>query len=261
VVRLWDRFLTESDQETFRRSGFGGPVGFGERPVLLVVDVNYNFCGEYRLPLHESVARWPSSCGPQAWDAVARTRTLIEAARGAAVPVFFSTGMREGSTLFDRGRWNDKSVRSQEHGANPRGNDVVDELAPLPHEIVLRKGRPSAFFGTMLTSYLVDLGADSLVVCGTTTSGCVRATVTDAFSYNFRVTVVEECTFDRGEASHAISLFDIHQKYADVLSLEDVLERFAALPGRLYSSTLLGPELSRGATGSSGSRDQATTAG
>jgi nicotinamidase-related amidase len=243
---VWDRFLTEAERVVFESSGFGGAVGFGERPVLLVVDVNYNFCGEYRLPLRESVQRWPSSCGPQAWDAVERTRTLLDAARGAGVPVFFSTGMREGSTFFDRGRWNDKSVRSREHRANPRGNDVVDELAPFPHEIVVRKGRPSAFFGTMLASYLMDLGADTLVVCGTTTSGCVRATVTDAFSYNLRVAVVEECTFDRGEASHAMSLFDMHQKYADVVGLDDVLERFATHPRDCYADTLLGPELCRG---------------
>jgi maleamate amidohydrolase len=245
-MRPWDGLLTETDREIFERAGFGGAVGFGDRPVLLVVDVNYNFCGEYRVSLQESVERWPSSCGPQAWDAVERTRPLLDAARGAGVPVFFSTGMREGSTFFDRGRWNDKSVRSSEHRANPRGNDIVDELAPLPHEIVVRKGRPSAFFGTMLASYLMDLGADTLVVCGTTTSGCVRATVTDAFSYNLRVSVVEECTFDRGEASHAMSLFDMHQKYADVISLEKVLERFAVLPRADYAETPLGPELRRG---------------
>ncbi|MDQ1661758.1 MAG: hypothetical protein QOJ68_1738 [Blastococcus sp.] len=248
-VQPWDSFLTETDREVFTSSGFGGPVGFGRRPVLLVVDVNYNFCGEYRLPLRESIERWPSSCGPQAWDAVERTQMLLAAARDAAIPVFFSTGMREGSTFFDRGRWNDKSVRSLEHRANPRGNDVVDELAPLPHEIVLRKGRPSAFFGTMLTSYLLDLGADTLVVCGTTTSGCVRATVTDAFSYHLRVDVVRECTFDRGEASHAMSLFDMHQKYADVVGLEDVLQRFAALPRDLYADTLLRPVVGGGEAG------------
>jgi nicotinamidase-related amidase len=242
-MRPWDRFLTESDRDIFHRSGFGGSVGFGARPVLLVVDVNYNFCGEHRLPLRESVDRWPSSCGPQAWDAVERTKTLLAAARAAAVPVFFSTGLREGSSFFDRGRWNDKSPRSREHRANPRGNDIVDELAPLPHEIVVRKGRPSAFFGTMLASYLVDLGADTLVVCGTTTSGCVRATVTDAFSLNYRVIVVEECTFDRGEASHAMSLFDMHQKYADVRSLADTVAHFAGLPRDLYANTLLGGEL------------------
>jgi maleamate amidohydrolase len=242
-MRPWDRFLTDSDRDIFDRSGFGGSVGFGARPVLLVVDVNYNFCGGHRLPLRESVDRWPSSCGPQGWDAVEHTKTLLAAAREAAVPVFFSTGLRQGATDFDRGRWNDKSPRSREHRASPRGNDVVDDLAPLPHEIVLRKGRPSAFFGTMLASYLVDLGADTLVVCGTTTSGCVRATVTDAFSLNYRVVVVEECTFDRGEASHAMSLFDMHQKYADVLPLADTLAYFAGLRRTLFADTLLGGDL------------------
>ena len=240
-VRPWEPFLTEADRQVFAESGFGGRVGFGSRPVLLVVDVNYNFCGAERLPMLESVRRWPSSCGPRGWAAVDRTVGLLSAAREAGVPVFFSTGLREGATDFDRGRWNDKSPRSREFRANPRGNDVVDELSPLPHEIVLRKGRPSAFFGTMLASYLIDLQADTLIVCGTTTSGCVRSTVTDAFSYNLRVAVVEECTFDRGEASHAMSLFDMHQKYADVVPLADVLGHLAGLPDDVFAATPLAP--------------------
>lgn len=233
-MRVWEPFLTQDDREVFARSGFGALAGFGGRPALLVVDVNYAFCGEERVPLLEAVERWPTSCGPRAWDAVERTQVLLRAARDGSVPVFFTTGLREGSTAFDRGRWNDKSPRSRENLVLPRANDIVQELAPLPHEIVIRKGRPSAFFGTMLSSYLVDLQVDTLVLCGTTTSGCVRSTAVDAFSSGYRVTVVEECTFDRGEASHALSLFDMHQKYADVLSLDEVLERLSVVPPNLY---------------------------
>jgi nicotinamidase-related amidase len=105
----------------------------------------------------------------------------------------------------------------------------LEAVAPRPEDWVVYKQRPSAFFGTPLASHLVDLGVDTLVIGGQTTSGCVRATVIDAFSYGFRTIVVEECTYDRCMPSHKINLFDMHQKYADVLPIADVLASIDAL--------------------------------
>ena len=99
---------------------------------------------------------------------------------------------------------------------------------------MILKDKPSVFFGTPLMSYLHELQVDTLLVTGTTTSGCVRATVVDAFSYNFRVVVVEECVFDRGQASHKVNLFDMQAKYADVVSLEAALHYLVELPKDLY---------------------------
>lgn len=231
---IWDRFLTDRDREVFDAAGYGRLAGFGERPVVLVVDVNYNFCGDRPEPLLESIKRWRNSCGEEAWTALAHIQTLLATARRQRLPVFYSTGQRLGSSDFDRGRWLDKNPRGSEDRGNPKGNQIMAQIAPLPHEIVVSKSKPSAFFGTPLASYLVDLGADSLIVCGTTTSGCVRATVVDAFSYNFRVSIVAECTFDRGEASHAINLFDLHQKYADVVGLDTVTSFIEGLPDDLF---------------------------
>ena len=108
-------------------------------------------------------------------------------------------------------------------GFNRDGNEIMDEIAPSPQDIVIYKHKPSAFSGTPLSGFLNDLGADSLLVTGTTTSGCVRASVIDAFSNNYRVAVVEEGCFDRSQASHAINLCDMHAKYADVVTTEDAL--------------------------------------
>jgi maleamate amidohydrolase len=105
----------------------------------------------------------------------------------------------------------------------------VDEVRPLPGEVVLKKTAPSAFWGTPLAGHLTLHGIDTLIVCGEATSGCVRASVVDAASHRYRVQVVEECVFDRHEATHALNLFDIHQKYADVISLAEAskyLKRF-----------------------------------
>jgi nicotinamidase-related amidase len=105
----------------------------------------------------------------------------------------------------------------------------VEEILPEAGEVLLPKKHPSAFFGTPLASYLIDAGADSLVVCGCTTSGCVRGSVVDGFAYNFRVTVPEECVYDRSATAHAVNLFDMAYKYADVRPVAEVLAALDAL--------------------------------
>jgi nicotinamidase-related amidase len=103
------------------------------------------------------------------------------------------------------------------------GYDFMAEIAPVEGDILLPKKHPSAFFGTPLTSYLVDLGVDTLIVTGCTTSGCVRGTVVDGFAYNFRAIVPHDCVYDRSQVSHAVNLFDMSEKYADVMSCDELL--------------------------------------
>jgi nicotinamidase-related amidase len=97
---------------------------------------------------------------------------------------------------------------------------------------MLPKKHPSAFFGTPLASYLVDLQVDSLVVTGCSTSGCVRSTVVDAFAYNYKVLVPYDAVYDRSETVHKVNLFDMGQKYADVMSTDDVIRTMSTLPPR-----------------------------
>jgi nicotinamidase-related amidase len=234
---IWNAFLTERDKQVFAAGGFGNRQGWGRRPALIVVDVNYFFCGDRREPILESVKRWRASCGEEAWDGVAAIRELLTAARGRGLPVFYSTGTRRPDG-WDAGSWAWKNKRNLER---PRtevgdldGNTIVAEIAPGPSDIVIAKQKPSVFFGTPLQSFLVQLGVDSLIVAGTTTSGCVRATVVDAFSNNYRVAVVEEGCFDRSQASHALSLCDMHAKYADVVKLEEALAFIRGLPEGLF---------------------------
>jgi len=142
--------------------------------------------------------------------------------------VIYTTGNAR-PDLWNRGSWRWKNSRAGEDSPveRPRGdfpgNTIVPDIEPAPQDIVLYKDKPSAFFGTPMLSYLVLLNCDSLIVTGTTTSGCVRATVLDAFSNNYRVTVVEDACFDRSQASHALSLCDMHAKYADVRPGADAL--------------------------------------
>ena len=140
---------------------------------------------------------------------------------------------------WDAGSWSWKNNRSGEDNAsrpatNVDGNEIVAEIAPGPQDIVIYKQKPSGFFGTNMTSYLTLLGCDSVIVTGTTTSGCVRASVLDAFSLNYRITLAEEGCFDRSQASHAINLCDMNAKYADVVKTGEAIEFIDSLPSGMF---------------------------
>ena len=222
---IWDDVISDQDRAVFEAAGYGQRGGFGERPAVLVVDVTHDFCGDRPEPILESIKRFRNSCGEVAWQALPHIRELLEAARAARVPVIYThAGPRFDSVRT--GGWARKNARAlaPTEISKAIGNDFPSLVTPAPGDIVIEKDKPSAFFGTPLLSYLIALHVDSLIVTGTTTSGCIRATVLDAFSYNLPLAVVEECTFDRGEVSHKINLFDMHAKYADVVSLAETLE-------------------------------------
>ena len=235
--RIWDKFLTERDKAVFEASGYGVQGGFGERPALLVVDVNYNFTGERPEPILDSIRRWPNSCGEEGWATIPTMQELLGAARKKGLPVIYTTGEVRPDG-WDRGSWAWKNSRTSgpapERESNLDGNEILAEIAPEPQDIVIRKLKPSGFFGTNLESFLTLLAADSVVIVGTTTSGCVRATAIDAFSNNYRVAIVEDACFDRSQASHAINLCDLNAKYADVVSSGDVVRHFEGLPEGLF---------------------------
>jgi nicotinamidase-related amidase len=234
---IWDKFLTERDRAVFAAAGYGARGGFGKRPALLVIDVNWAFCGDKPEPILESIKRWRNSCGEDAWIALPFIKSLIEKAHAKGIPVIYTTGVRRADN-WDSGSWSWKNNRSSEDVAGPQsnldGNEIVADIAPGPRDIVVYKQKPSGFFGTNMASYLTLLGCDSVIVTGTTTSGCVRATVLDAFSLNYRVAVVEEACFDRSQASHAINLCDMNAKYADVVKTAEVLSFFDSLPSGLF---------------------------
>jgi nicotinamidase-related amidase len=233
--RIWDRYLSARDKEVFAASGYAQPAGYGARPALAVIDVSYNFSGDKAEPILQSIKRWPNSCGEPSWPAIGVIGRMLGAARAKGIPVIYST-YEWHPNGFDFGGWLWKNNRLRESAeAVNEGNRIVAEIAPFANDIVIKKKKPSAFFGTPLLSYLIDLKVDSLIVTGTTTSGCVRATVIDAFSNNLRSIVVEDGCFDRSDVSHAINLFDMNAKYADVVPSHEAIRYLEALPGNLFS--------------------------
>ena len=234
-MRVWDEVLTEQDRVIAADTGYGKRQGFGKRPAVLVVDVSYAFLGDYPEPILDSIRKYSSSCGQEGWKAVYQIRALLDGARAKGIPVFYTTGV-SGRSASGVGRWADKHDKSgEDSGAQGHdGNEIVADIAPQPGDTIIYKNKPSAFFGTSLISYLMDLQVDSLLVAGTTTRCCVRASVVDAFSYNLKVSVVEECVFDHMEVAHKISLFDMDQIFADVVSLEAALKFLDSLPDHIF---------------------------
>lgn len=224
--RVWDRFLTEQDKAAVAVKRYGR-IPFGKKPALLLIDLYRWVFGDKPEPLLDAVKTWPGSCGLAGWNALPAIQKLLGTAREIGIPVIHTTGLDEDGIA---------SWSAMRHGDEPQGKDpealerhrrrfdIIDEVKPLRGEAVFRKSSPSAFWGTALAGHLNYLGADTLITCGESTSGCVRASVVDGCTYRYRMIVVEECVFDRHEAPHAVDLFDMDQKYATVLPLEEVLQ-------------------------------------
>ena len=201
--------------EPYRRE-----VRVGRNPAVLAIDLYNKAYQGGAHPVREVNRRFPGSCGEHAWAAIEPTRALFAAARKAPIPLIYTT------------RHADTAVHSTHRRKGRESEELYHikaELAPLPGEIVIYKERASGFFGTPLVAHLRQLGVDSLIVCGESTSGCVRASAVDAYSYAFHVVVVEECTYDRSLISHKVNLFDLHHKYADVMQVEEVIAHLDGL--------------------------------
>ena len=189
---------------------FGQRTGFGRRTALLIVDFVNGFVDPEILG------------GGNIRDAVSATVPLLAFFRARGLPVAFSRIVYadDGS---DAGVWCEKAPRLRDLTETAHASQVVDELTPLRNELIVRKTQASAFFCTDLTNVLIARGIDTLVVAGCTTSGCVRASVIDAISWNFRTIVASDCVGDRALGPHEANLFDIRQKYADLMTSGEIM--------------------------------------
>ena len=205
-----------SDDDLFRSRGFGNRIGFGSRPALVVVDLMKAFT-DPSMPL-----------GSDLDDVVEATRAVLAAARAAGVPILYTVISYE-DDLADAGIW---ALKQSGTASLKAGTDAVEldpRLERRPGEGLVPKKYASAFFGTDLIARLTSAAVDTVLVVGCTTSGCVRATAVDAVQYGFRPIVVAEAVGDRSEAAHAQSLFDLDQKYADVVGLDEACRYLAGV--------------------------------
>ena len=197
-----------------RHEGFHGRSGVGERPALIVVDVNLGFTDPAS----------PLVC--ELDGVVSAIAELLAGARRASIPVFFTTVAYDDEGKEAAAVFIEKIPALLTLEAGSRWTEIDPRIAPLPGEPVLAKLFASAFFGTPLSALLRDAGCDSLVVTGASTSGCVRATVVDALQHGYRTVVPREAVGDRNPAAHEASLYDIDTKYGDVVSVEEAVAYF-----------------------------------
>jgi maleamate amidohydrolase len=203
--------------QAYRREVFVGP-----RPAVLAIDLYKKAYQGGNRPVREVNREFSGSCGENAWKAMEPTQKLFAAARRAGVPVIYTTRHVDTQGVHSTNRRMGRETENL--------YEIQPELAPEPGELVIYKERASGFFGTPLIAHLRRMGVESLIICGESTSGCVRASTVDAYSYGFHNVLVEECAYDRSMLSHKVNLFDLHHKYADVMHIADVLAHLDKLP-------------------------------
>ncbi len=212
---------TQSEQEMaefFAQRGFGLRIGFGERPALVVIDMMNAFT-DASMPLGANQDR-----------EIGEIRRVLTGAREARLPIFYTVVYYEERDLLDAGVWYLKQKKGMETlKAGTPAVELDHRLGRRDDEAVILKKYASAFFGTDLISRLNSRRIDTLLITGCTTSGCVRATAVDAVQLGIRPVVIREAVADRAEPAHRQSLFDLQQKYADVVGIDEVLGYLATL--------------------------------
>jgi maleamate amidohydrolase len=207
-------------REVYAKARLGESVTLGSRPAVLVVDFSCGFTDP------------ECTLGADMTEQVEATKRLLDAARAKGLPVIFTTIGFEPS-LKDGGLWLEKAPALGDLQIGGRWVQIDSRLEPQEGETIVVKKGASAFFGTNLAAILISQGIDSVVLCGATTSGCVRATAIDLLQYGFPTLVPRECVGDRAQAPHDANLFDIQAKYADVVSVEEALDYVESVAGKV----------------------------
>jgi nicotinamidase-related amidase len=218
MARVWDDILTERDKQVIEKAGYGkkGAAswesrGLGRSPVVMVIDMQQLIVGR-NVPILEAIDDYRTAMGDVAWGAIEHIAPFLEKAREANVPIIYTR-------VIPRG-----------HGPDSPAVQIVEAVGPREGDLVIDKNYASAFYGTALLTHLVQRKADTIIIVGNSTSGCIRATAVDAKQHGYSVVLPEECIFDRIEASHKVGLLDLWMKYAEVVPTSEVtayLERLA----------------------------------
>lgn len=212
----WRDHIPREEFEVYSTAGFAKRQTPGKHPALLVVDCTLAFIGSAgQKTVKEAIREYRTACGPAGYAALPFIREAIARFRTRQWPVIFSR-----PSISDQ-RAAGEATKAGKGSWSEEGNLIPEEIAPLAGEWVVEKAMASCFFGTPLATCLVRMRVDTLVVVGVSTSGCVRASVTDAFSHGFTVFLIEEACFDRSAYAHAANLFDMDAKYANVVTFEE----------------------------------------
>ena len=214
-LEKWRGYVPDVELETYRKGGFAQRIGFGERVALLNIDTTHMFVDpEY------------SMCGRDMSSVTSAIIKLTDLFRDLELPIYYSRRDDRSHPTY-RGAWNYKLANPEafQYALDPVADQWPDRYAPRPVDRIILKNKPSCFFATPLEAFLRYDKVDTLVICGISSSGCVRAGATDAFSHNFRNIIVDEACGDRSPQAHTANMFDLDMKFGDVESLSYVLQQ------------------------------------
>jgi len=212
--------MSDDTGRIYERARLGQSITPGSRPAVLVVDFSRGFTDP------------ASTMGSDLTGEVEATKRLLDVARAKGIPVVFTTIGFE-SNLKDGSLWLQKAPGLAELQVGGKWVEIDPRLERGDDEVVILKKGASAFFGTNLPSVLFSQGVDTVVLCGATTSGCIRATAVDLLQYGYPTLVPRECVGDRAQAPHEANLIDIQAKYADVVPIEDALSYLQGVGDRV----------------------------
>lgn len=217
----WWLSVPEEERALYQKAGYGSRQGIAGKTALIAIDVTKFFTGSRPAPIQEAIKEYSSSCGDAAWQALPHVRELLDAFRAAGLPVVYTARDVEAQAAA---KGSTKRIQTNAARRDHSGNSWVELVEPAEDEWVCTKARASAFYGTTLDAYLRINQVRTVVICGGTTSGCVRASSADAYSAGFEVVVAEDACFDRARTPHLANLFDLNAKYATVLATGEIVE-------------------------------------
>ncbi len=220
-MAVWDAYMTEDDKKVLAVRKPRAKNGPGKNPALVIIDMQVTACGD-DIPIWEQLDRYSGACGPHAWKSIPIQNRMIAAARAVGMPIIWTKHIFHPHMGFPQSEPNGNFSSLSPKSDLPEGMKIEDG------DILVEKQTASAFAFTNFPIILKHHGIDGLLLMGNSTSGCVRATAVDGRAYGYNVTVIEECVFDRIEASHALALFDMQFKYCDVISADDAFGVIAA---------------------------------
>ena len=213
----------ETTREIYERARLGQSVTLGTRPAVLVVDFSRGFTDP------------ECTLGSDLTREVEATNRVLALAREREIPIIFTTIGFE-PNLKDASLWLEKLPALEDLIVGSKWVEIDPRLERREDETIVLKKGPSAFFGTNLPSILISQGVDTVVLCGATTSGCIRASAIDLLQYGYPTLVPRECVGDRAQEPHEANLVDLQAKYADVVSVEEALSYLESIPQEVGAS-------------------------
>ncbi|MGH3164790.1 MAG: isochorismatase family protein [Trebonia sp.] len=224
-MAVWDSVITARDRQIYEQAGFSRLPEWKGTPALLIVDALWAFIGHQPVDVLEAIKEYPTACGKAGWDGMERIAGALAFFRAAGLPVVYVCADGGLKSLYGA----TTRTRRKEAAEDPAAYEVPAQIAPVPGEAIVKKSKASGFFRTSLDVLLWRQHVDTVLIAGSTTCGCIRATTVDAHSLGFETVVLADAVWDRSPFSHAVSLFELSMKYAAVVTVDEAI---AALGSR-----------------------------